>query len=49
MNDQGAGYEARYNATWGFRDYPDSEISLSAGALKSKSGWGTEAQYTGWK
>lgn len=49
MNDQGAGYEARYTATWGFRDYPESEISLSNGALKQKSGWGVEAQYTGWK
>lgn len=49
MNDQGVGYEARYNATWGFRDYPDSEISLSNGALSTKSGWDVSAQYTGWK
>ena len=49
MNDQGAGYEARYSATYGFRDYPDSEISLSNGNLKTKSGWGSEAQYTSWK
>ena len=51
MKDQGAGYEARYNATWGFRPFPASEVSLSAGVLKQNEGWtdsGT-AQYTNWK
>ena len=50
MKDQGAGYEARYNATWGFRPYPQTEISLSNGVLKQKSGWtDASAQYTSWK
>ena len=50
MKDQGAGYEARYNATWGFRPFPQSEISLSAGVLKQNAGWeGSDAQYTSWK
>ena len=49
MKDQGAGYEARYNATYGFRDYPESEISLSNGALKTKSGWDSSAQFTSWQ
>ena len=51
MKDQGAGYEARYNATWGFRPFPASEVLLSAGVLKQNEGWtdaGT-AQYTNWK
>ena len=49
MKDQGAGYEARYNATWGFRDYPESEISLSNGVLKSKDGWDNSAFMDSWK
>jgi len=49
MNDQGDGYEARYNATWGFRDYPESEINLSNGALKQKDGWGSSAFFNSWK
>lgn len=49
MNDQGAGYEARYNATWGFRDYPESEISLSGGALSQKDGWDNSAFFNEWK
>lgn len=49
MNDQGAGYEARYNATYGFRDYPETEISLSNGVLKSKSGWDDSALFSSWK
>ena len=50
MKDQGPGYRARYEATWGFRPYPQTEISLSNGVLKQKSGW-TEAsaQFTSWK
>ena len=51
MKDQGAGYEARYNATWGFRPFPASEVLLSAGVLNQNPGWtdaGT-AQYTNWK
>ena len=50
MKDQGAGYEARYNATWGFRPFPASEVSLSAGVLKQNEGWtDSSAQYTNWK
>lgn len=49
MKDQGAGYEARYIATYGFRDYPETEISLSNGVLKSKSGWDNSAKYSGWQ
>ena len=50
MKDQGAGYEARYNATWGFRPFPASEVSLSAGVLKQNAGWtDSSAQYTNWK
>ncbi|MBR5724910.1 MAG: RagB/SusD family nutrient uptake outer membrane protein [Bacteroidales bacterium] len=50
MKDQGAGYEARYNATWGFRPFPASEVSLSAGVLKQNEGWtDASAQYSNWK
>ncbi len=50
MKDQGAGYEARYNATWGFRPFPASEVLLSAGVLKQNEGWtDSSAQYTNWK
>jgi len=50
MKDQGAGYEARYNATYGFRPFPASEVSLSAGVLKQNAGWtDASAQYTNWK
>ncbi len=50
MKDQGAGYEARYNATWGFRPFPASEVNLSNGVLKQNAGWtDASAQYTNWK
>ena len=50
MKDQGAGYEARYTATWGFRPFPASEVSLSNGVLKQNAGWtDSSAQYTNWK
>ena len=51
MKDQGPGYKARYEATWGFRPFPQSEISLSAGVLKQNAGWTdpAQAQYTNWK
>lgn len=49
MKDQGAGYEARYNATWGFLNYPESEISLSNGVLSQKAGWDNSAFFNGWK
>lgn len=50
MKDQGAGYRARYEATYGFRPYPQTEISLSNGVLKQKSGWtDASAQFTSWK
>lgn len=42
--------EARYEATWGFRPFPASEVSLSAGVLKQNAGWtDSSAQYTNWK
>lgn len=50
MKDQNAGYKARYEATWGFRPFPQSEISLSAGVLTQNAGWtDASAQYTNWK
>ena len=50
MKDQGPGYRARYEATWGFRPYPQTEISLSNGALKQKEGWNNaSALFTSWK
>ena len=50
MKDQGTGYKARYEATWGFRPFPQSEISLSNGVLKQNAGWeGQDAQYSNWK
>ena len=51
MKDQGPGYKARYEATWGFRPFPQSEISLSAGVLQQNAGWTdpAQAQYTNWK
>jgi len=49
MKDQKAGYKARYEATWGFRPFPKSEVSLSAGALKQNPGWdGESAVFSGW-
>ena len=50
MKDQGVGYRARYEATYGFRPYPQTEISLSNGVLKQKEGWtDASAQFTSWK
>ena len=50
MKDQNTGYRARYEATWGFRPFPQSEISLSNGVLKQNPGWtDASAQYTSWK
>ena len=50
MKDQNAGYKARYEATWGFRPFPQSEISLSNGVLTQNAGWtDASAQYTNWK
>ena len=51
MKDQGPGYVKRYEDTWGFRPFPQSEISLSAGVLKQNAGWTDpgQAQYTNWK
>jgi len=50
MKDQNTGYKARYEATWGFRPFPQSEISLSNGVLKQNAGWtDASAQYTNWK
>jgi hypothetical protein len=50
MKDQGPGYKARYEATWGFRPYPQKEISLSNGVLTQRPGWDSAtALYTSWK
>ena len=50
MKDQGAGYRARYEATYGFRPYPQTEISLSNGVLTQRPGWdASSAQFTSWK
>jgi len=50
MKDQNTGYRARYEATWGFRPFPQSEISLSNGVLTQNAGWtDASAQYTNWK
>ena len=50
MKDQGPGYRARYEATYGFRPYPQTEISLSNGVLKQKDGWdAASALFTSWK
>ena len=50
MKDQGPGYKARYEATYGFRPYPQTEISLSNGVLTQKAGWdAASAQFTSWK
>ena len=50
MKDQNTGYRARYEATWGFRPFPQSEINLSNGVLTQNAGWtDASAQYTNWK
>lgn len=49
MKDQGTGYRARYEATYGFRPYPQSEVDLSNGALVQKDGWDASAVFTSWK
>ena len=50
MKDQGVGYRARYEATYGFRPYPQTEISLSNGVLTQRPGWeASTAQFTSWK
>ena len=50
MKDQGSGYKNRYETTWGFRPYPQSEVDLSNGVLTQKNGWdNSDALYTGWK
>ena len=50
MKDQGPGYKARYEATYGFRPYPQMEISLSNGVLTQRPGWDSaSALYTSWK
>ena len=50
MKDQGAGYRARYEATYGFRPYPQTEISLSDGVLTQRPGWdASSALFTSWK
>ena len=50
MKDQGPGYKARYEATWGFRPFPQSEVMLSDGVLSQNAGWtDASAQYSNWK
>ena len=45
---QNGGYEQRYNETAGFMKIPESQVSLSQ-YLKQNQGWGSNAEYTGWK
>lgn len=51
MKDQGPdGYVKRYEETYGFRPFPQSEISLSNGVLKQNTGWtDSDSKYAGWK
>ncbi|NLA15305.1 MAG: RagB/SusD family nutrient uptake outer membrane protein [Bacteroidales bacterium] len=48
MNDQGAGYAARYRDTRGFMPIPSSEVDLSDGVLKQNPGWGVDALFVSW-
>ncbi|HZL11197.1 MAG TPA: RagB/SusD family nutrient uptake outer membrane protein [Prolixibacteraceae bacterium] len=48
MKDQGAGYSARYDATKGFMQIPQSEIDLSNGVLTQNAGWDQSALYVSW-
>lgn len=45
---QNGGYAQRYNETAGFMKIPESQVSLSE-HLKQNPGWGSNAEYTGWK
>lgn len=45
----GTSFTARYQETWGFRPYPQTEIDLSNGVLTQKSGWSSVNNYTGWQ
>ncbi len=51
LKDQGDGYVKRYEATWGFRPYPQTEVELSEGILTySNTGWDSaSALYSSWK
>ena len=50
MKDQGPGYKARYEATYGFRPFPQSEVSLSNGVLTQNEGWtSADSKYSSWK
>ena len=50
MKDQGPGYKARYEATYGFRPFPQSEVSLSNGVLTQNAGWtSADSKYSSWK
>ncbi len=43
------GYAARYNATAGFFKIPETEVSLSNGALVQNEGWtDASSEYSGW-
>ena len=48
MKAQGPGLKARYEATKGFFNKPDREISLADGALIQNPGWGAEAVFNAW-
>lgn len=45
---QNGGYAQRYNETAGFMKIPESQVSLSE-YLKQNPGWGSNAEYTGWR
>lgn len=50
MKDQGPGYAKRYEATYGFRPFPQSEVSLSNGVLEQNAGWtSADCKYSSWK
>ncbi len=49
LKDQGDGYVKRYEDTWGFRPYPESEVALSAGILVYDQAWtSASALYASW-
>lgn len=49
MNDQKAGYVARYRETRGFFAIPKTEIDLSNGAMTQNPGWDGDVRFTVWE
>ena len=47
MKQVGPGLKARYEATKGFFNKPQSEIDLANGALQQNPGWGSDATFNG--